>query len=158
MSQFDRIRDGIQVLESKGIHHPTVGQADEAGETRRRIQNAASNTDGKARPKGGDQKSKARKSITDSVIDRRAERAKRNGVSVSTQSILDRLAKGWPDLHEKVQQGELSAAHASVLAGFGCPRISIPLNPEGATSVIVRRFRAEQIDELIRLLQEARKS
>jgi hypothetical protein len=47
-----------------------------------------------------------------------AVRAEQNGIGIVTQKKLDRLARDYPKLLERVRAGELSAHRAALEAGF----------------------------------------
>lgn len=79
-------------------------------------------------------------------------REARTGNSVSY--ALRRLGKERPDLYERVKAGELAAKTAMREAGFITPEFSIPVEPEGAARRILKRFRGEQLAELIRALSD----
>lgn len=68
-------------------------------------------------PRGGDRKSGEARSIDDSSIDQKS-RAKRSGVSPTTQKLLDRLARERPDLLDRIRSGEVSVNKAAIEAGI----------------------------------------
>ena len=59
-------------------------------------------------------------------------RASSLGIGLTTQKKLDRLARDFPDLHERVKAGELSVNAAAVQAGIVKPTLTVPCDVEGA--------------------------
>lgn len=107
---IDAILAGVEILEAHRYGKPLP--ASEA------MIAAARKTTGEVLPRGGDQKSEKRKSIGNLPIDTQTARATQNGISPRTQRKLDRLARDYPPLLEKVQRGELSVHRAAQEAGF----------------------------------------
>jgi len=69
---------------------------------------------------------------------------------------LGRLERDRPDLYRQVLDGALTANAAAVEAGFRTRTISVPLDPERAASILVRRFKQEgRLDELLTALTKA---
>jgi hypothetical protein len=58
------------------------------------------------------------KEMTNLSISPQVERARQNGISRAQQQKLDRLARDFHDLHEKVKAGKLTIHRASIQAGF----------------------------------------
>lgn len=63
---------------------------------------------------------------------------------------ISRLKRDRPDLAEKVIEGEISANAAAIQAGFRKPSITLPVDPAAAVRLIVKHFRGEALDALIR--------
>jgi hypothetical protein len=83
-------------------------------------------------------------------------RAQENGVSRQTQNRLDRLARDFPELHDRIKAGELSVNAAWIAAGLGTPTFSVPEGkPELAARRIAKRYRGESLMELGQLLIDA---
>jgi hypothetical protein len=99
---------------------------------------------------GGDRRKQAGKS--DNV---RLEDVTAHNAGNSDQYALRRLREGRPDLHARVLARELSPHAAMIEAGFRRRSITIPADPEGAARRLRRHFRGEQLDELVRLLQDS---
>lgn len=94
---------------------------------------------------GGDRKSNQGSVTTLNEEDRGAEYA------------LRRLKRDRPDLAERVVNGNLSANAAAVEAGFRPRRIALRLdNMRAIAEKLAKKLDAEQIDQLIALLQEFR--
>jgi hypothetical protein len=83
------------------------------------------------------------------------ERATTNGISLATQQKLDRLAKDFKPLMQRVKSGELSVDRAYRIA-LGKPgRVTVLAEPRALADGIRRHLTSEQIAELVRLLTEA---
>jgi hypothetical protein len=67
-----------------------------------------------------------------------------------TGYALRRLGKDRPDLHEKVIAGDVTPNAAMVQAGFRKPTITLPLEVESAVRLIVKHFKGDLLDALIR--------
>ena len=70
----------------------------------------------------------------------------------SATYALRRLQRDRPDLADRVVEGELSANAAMIKAGFRTKTITIPIDPERAARSIKRHFDAQQVRELVKLL------
>ena len=83
------------------------------------------------------------------------QRAIKNQVSKRTQIKLDRLSKEFPDLHQQVKMGLLSANQAMIEAGLEEHLIQITVgDPLKAASKIKEYFTKEQIKRLIEFLRD----
>lgn len=58
------------------------------------------------------------------------------------------------DLIEKVKAGEISIHKAMLEAGFRKPTLTVPLDPEAATRLIVKHFRGDDLTDLIHRLAQ----
>ncbi len=85
------------------------------------------------------------------------ERAKGTGVSRYTQIKLDRLAREFPDLHERVKSGELSVNAAAIQAGIVKPTSTVPHDVEGAIRALRRHFSPDELDRIAAALVDHRK-
>lgn len=87
---------------------------EEMGRCRRQVSEAAGNTPDKEDQNtwGGD------RSSAKVALETHEERAEKNRISHYTQRKLDRLARDFPEIHQRVVAGELSADRAAKLAGF----------------------------------------
>jgi hypothetical protein len=138
---FDRIRDGIQVLETKGIHHPTIGEAE--AET---VTDLAIN----ATPLPAHGEIGNGRSSVDSV--------KSTCGGNDSKYLVDRIARDRPDILERMKAGEYRSVRAAAKdAGIVKEKIQVPKEPEGAARLLLKHFGAKQIKELIRLLSEGLK-
>jgi hypothetical protein len=156
---FDRIRDGIQVLESKGIHRPTIGQAERAvkvaseAEAARMaaMENAA--TDPLPHQEIGNGKSGPGRGNKTGVINTRFVRGSSN-----VDYLAARIARDHPDILKRMKAGEYRSVLAAAKdAGIVKEKIQVPKEPEGAARLLLKHFGAKQIKELIRLLSEGLK-
>jgi hypothetical protein len=121
---------------------------------RERVQQAET---GDSLPSGGDYTSEEGKQrALGNLPNAQTTRAERNGISRKTQQKLDRLARDHPDLHEQVQEGELSVNRAAILAGFTQPTMTVPKEDIPALARALRnRLTDDQIVELIDHLKGA---
>lgn len=74
------------------------------------------------------------------------------GTSVSY--ALRRLGKARPDLLDRIRSGELSPGKAMVEAGFKLRSITVDDDPERAGRRLLRHFRGDRLEALIRILSE----
>jgi hypothetical protein len=114
-------------------------------QTRERVRLAAEATTGETLPRGGDKKSEEWKSIGKLPIDRQPARAASNGISERSQRKLDRLARDFPEQHERVKAGEVSVNRACIEVGIARRMLSIPVDdPEPAIRLIVKHFKGRR--------------
>jgi hypothetical protein len=73
----------------------------------------------------------------------------------SAQGALRRLRKSRPDLHALVLSGEKSAHRAMIEAGFREGVIALPLDASKAAKSILRHFKGQALEELLRILEES---
>lgn len=81
-----------------------------------------------------------------------ATRAMQSGISRRSQIKLDRLARDYPALHERVKAGALSVNAAAIEAGFVAPTFSAPLAVEALARALARRLSPADLASLIRAL------
>lgn len=79
-------------------------------------------------------------------------KAKKPLTGNSTGYAARRLRNSRPDLLVKVESGELTVNKAMIEAGYRERVIQITLDPEAATRIIVKHFKGEALDDLIRRL------
>ncbi len=77
-------------------------------------------------------------------------RASTNNIGERTQRKIDRLARDFPEHHDRVRRGELSVNAAALAAGIVQPTTTIPLEPEAAVRAITNRFKGDQLEALMR--------
>lgn len=120
-----------------------------------RIKRAAEQTTGDVRSEGGYQRG-TRLSLPNVGSDKRQDRATANGVSDETQRKLDRLAKDFKPLMQRVKSGELSVDRAYRMALSKPGRITVLAEPQALADGIRRHLAPEQITELVFLLAGTR--
>lgn len=133
------MEDGVGVLEGAGHKGPISEK--QAKTAAQRTQEAARRTTGEVLPRGRQPESNPEfKDLT------QAERARQNGVSLAQQERLDALARKAPNLHERVQTGELSCHAACIAAGI--VRVPTPLD------ILRRAWARASEDERAQFLKE----
>lgn len=158
------VRQPFEVWEKleQTYHFVTTTRPDLAGApfkvacgARQKAMNAAGVTTGEVQPRGGDRKSEERKSKCKlhNDIPSANERASSNNISRRTQIKLDRLARDFPQLHEKVKLGKLSINAAAIEAGLAVRTVPLPLDPLKAARVILRHFEGDRLAALIAALE-----
>jgi hypothetical protein len=83
---------------------------------------------------GGDRRSEAIVSNRKLRLETLPDRSAANGIGKRTQEKIDRLARDFPDHHERVCRGELSVNAAALEAGIVRPTTTVPLEPERAAA------------------------
>jgi hypothetical protein len=114
--------------------------------TQLRVQAAAKNTDGTVIPKHSNQHN-----VDAQIGHPQSIRALQSGVCRTTQQTLDRLAREFPELHQRVIDGELRVWTAARQAGIH----RITPKPKTAAKNILKDFSPEEIQELLKNLNNA---
>jgi hypothetical protein len=69
----------------------------------------------------------------------------------TTNYLTARIARDRPDILERMKAGEFpSVRKAALEAGFVRPTITLPLDPDAAVRLIVKHFKGEALEALVR--------
>jgi hypothetical protein len=116
-----------------------------AATARKRIKDAVEQTTGKVLPKGKVNQF----TVVPQIAEPQRDRASKFGIGTRTQEKLDRLARDFPLLHERVKSGELSVHAAAVQAGIVKPTLTVPRDVPGLVAALCRFFTDDELDEVV---------
>lgn len=151
-SYFDKIREGVDILEAQGVSGATVEQALRVAQQAATVSPLISFEERAA--KGG--LGNVSKGRAASLYYNEAVMPQLDYDNGSRADYLTaRIARDRPDILERMKAGEYrSVRQAALEAGIVKPYLQIPYDPERAARAIRRHFTPDQIAALVDLLTE----
>lgn len=153
-SYFDKIREGVDILEAQGVSGATVEQALRVAQQAATVSPLISFEERAA--KGGQTGGRHHPKASASLYYNEAEVPQLDYDNGSRADYLTaRIARDRPDILERMKAGEYrSVRQAALEAGIVKPYLQIPYDPERAARAIRRHFTPDQIAALVDLLTE----